>query len=154
MKATILSLNSTSSKWTAESMRKYFSEVDEINIKEIEINFSGKNSEVLYQGQPINKYDCILAKGSFRYAPLLRSLTSLLKGQAYMPLNASSFTIGHDKLLTQLKLQQQNIPMPRTYLSATTKSAKKILERVNYPIIMKFPHGTQGKGVMFADSYA
>ena len=154
MKAALISLGSKSSEWTAEAMKKYFDEVDEIKLKDIEINFSGKKSEVLYKGKPLESYDCILAKGSFRYAPLLRSVTSLLKDKCYMPLSAESFTVGHDKLLTQLKLQQKNIPMPRTYLSATTRAAKKILEKVNYPIIMKFPHGTQGKGVLFADSYA
>jgi len=154
MKAAIISLGSVSSKWTAEAMDKYFDEVDEINLREIEINFSGKNSEVLYEGKPLGEYDCVLAKGSFRYAPLLRSLTSLLRDKTYMPLEASAFTLGHDKLLTQLKLQQHNIPMPRTYLSATIEAAKKILEKVNYPIIMKFPQGTQGKGIMFADSFA
>ncbi|MBC8500148.1 MAG: RimK family alpha-L-glutamate ligase [DPANN group archaeon] len=154
MKAALISLESKSSQWTGEAMKKYFHRVDELNLKEIEINFSGKNSEVLYEGKPIEKYDCIFAKGSFRYAPLLRSLTSLLKVKSYLPIVASAFTIGHDKLLTQLKLQQKNIPMPRTYLSATIDAAKKILEKTNYPTIMKFPQGTQGKGIMFADSYA
>ena len=34
------------------------------------------------------------------------------------------------------------------------KASKKILEDMNYPVVMKFPSGTQGKGVMFADSFA
>jgi len=154
MRAALISLGSKSSEWTAEAMRKHFDEVDELDLKDMEINISGKKSEVLYQGKPIINYDCIFAKGSFRYAPLLRSLTSLLKNKCYMPLSASSFTIGHDKLLTQLRLQKHNIPMPKTYLAATTYAAKQILEKVNYPIIMKFPQGTQGKGVLVADSYA
>jgi len=154
VKAAIISQNSKSSQWTATAMKKYFEEVDELNLKDIEINFSGKKSEVLYKGEELKKYDCIFAKGSFRYAPLLRSVASLLKGKTYFPIEESAFTIAHDKLLTQLKLQQHNIPMPRTYLSATTEAAKKILERAHFPIIMKFPQGTQGKGIMFADSYA
>ncbi|MFH1770767.1 MAG: RimK family alpha-L-glutamate ligase [archaeon] len=154
MKAAIISLGSKSSKWTAEAMLKHFDEVDTLDLREIEINISGRKSEVLYQGTPIKKYDCIFAKGSFRYAPLLRSITSLLNKETYMPLSASAFTIGHDKLLTHLRLQQHKIPMPTTYLSATTEAAKKILEKVNYPIIMKFPQGTQGKGVLVADSFA
>jgi ribosomal protein S6--L-glutamate ligase len=43
--------------------------------------------------------------------------------------------------------------MPTTYLASSTDAAKKLLKKVNYPIIMKFPHGTHGKGVMFADSF-
>ncbi|MFH1589235.1 MAG: RimK family alpha-L-glutamate ligase [archaeon] len=154
MKIALISLGSTSSKWTAEALEKYFDQVEVLNLKDIEINISGKQSEVLYQGKPIGKYDCIFVKGSFRYAPLLRSITLLLSKESYMPLKASSFTIGHDKLLTHLRLQQFGIPMPTTYLSATTKAAKGILGKVNYPIIMKFPQGTQGKGVLVADSYA
>ena len=42
--------------------------------------------------------------------------------------------------------------MPRTYVAATTTAARSVFEQMNYPIIMKFPHGTQGKGVLVAES--
>ena len=71
-----------------------------------------------------------------------------------MPIKPGAFTVGHDKLLTQLDIQQHKIPMPTTYIAATTEAAKKILKKVNYPIVMKFPHGSHGKGVMFAESYS
>ena len=154
MKAAIISLGSKSSKWTAEAMRKYFDEVDEINLKNVEISFTGKKQEILYEEKPLKKYDCIYAKGSFRYANLLSALTSMLEKSSYLPIDSAAFTIAHDKLLTQLKLNAANIPMPQTYLTSTIEEAKKILQKMNYPIIMKFPHGTQGKGVMFADSCA
>ena len=63
-----------------------------------------------------------------------------------MPIESTAFTVVHDKLLTQLKMQQSGLPMPGTYLAATPDAAKKILETADYPIIMKFPQGTQGKG--------
>ena len=44
--------------------------------------------------------------------------------------------------------------MPDTYVVSSIEAAKKILKQVKYPIILKFPHGTQGKGVMIADSFA
>jgi len=44
--------------------------------------------------------------------------------------------------------------MPKTYISSTPNAGKEIVEKMNYPIIMKFPQGTLGKGVMFADSFA
>jgi len=44
--------------------------------------------------------------------------------------------------------------MPKTYIAATIDAAKESLEKINYPIVMKFPQGTQGKGVMFADSFS
>nr|MCK4930110.1 RimK family alpha-L-glutamate ligase [Nanoarchaeota archaeon] len=154
LKAAIISLGSESSRWTAEAMKKYFSEVDELDIRKIDINISGKHAEILYDGKPIDEYDCVYAKGSFRYAQLLKTLTSVLQKKCYMPISAEAFTIAHDKLLTHLELQKHNLPMPRTYVSSTVPAAKKILKGMNYPIMMKFPHGTGGKGVMFADSYA
>lgn len=152
MKAALISLGSKSSKWTLEEMKEHFDSVEDINLKELEVSI-GKKAVVLYKGKPLPKFDCIYAKGSFRYAPLLQSITRTLYSACYMPIKPGTFTVGHNKLLTHLALQQYKIPMPETYIAPSTDAAKKILERINYPIILKFPHGTQGKGVVFADSY-
>ncbi len=134
-------------------MQNYFEEVDDLDIRKIQVNM-GKENGIFYDGKPLPDYDCIFAKGSFKYAVVLRAMTSMLAGKCFMPFKASAFTVGHNKILTQLKLQQCGIPTPATYLSPTVESAKKVLEEITYPIIIKFPEGTQGKGVMFADSYA
>ncbi len=154
MKAALISLGSTSSKWTLEAMKKYFSSVDSIDIRKIQVDLASGRLDVLYEGKEIGDYDCIYAKGSFRYAQTLRSVTSALYNKTYMPIRAATFTIGHDKLLTHLALQQYKIPMPTTYLTSSPIAARKILEKVNYPIIFKFPSGTGGKGVMYAESFA
>jgi len=152
--AAVISLGSVSSKWTVKAMNNYFREVDDIDIKDVEVILGSKGAKVFYQGKALEKYDCIYAKGSFRYAPLLSAITSIISRNTYIPIESNTFTFAHDKLLTQLILQQNEVPMPETYLAATPEAAKKILEGMNYPIVMKFPQGTQGKGVMFADSFA
>lgn len=153
LKAALISLGSTSSKWISKAMKNYFHEVEELDIRDFEISLGAK-PEVLYKGDPLKNYDCIYLRGSFRYVNLLSTLTSLLKKEkTYLPLCSESYTVGHDKLLTQIKLQEMAVPSPKTYISSTPKAGKEILEKVDYPIIMKFPHGTQGKGVMFADSF-
>ena len=154
MKAAIISLGSTSSKWTAKAMGKYFDRVDDLDIRNLEVEIGTGKLEVLYNGKKLEKYDCIYPKGSFRYQSLLRSITAALNKDSYLPYTPESFVVGHDKLLTQLDLQKNNIPMPKAYVASTEEQAKKILERVNYPIIIKFPKGTQGKGVMYATGYA
>lgn len=154
MKAAVISLNGTSSRWTVEAMKKYFEEVDALDIRYLEITFSGEQAEILYKGKKISNYDCIFAKGSFRYANLMQSLTILVGDKTYFPISDRAFIISHDKLLTQLELQRNNVPMPTTYMASTIDAARNILERLNYPIILKFPRGTQGKGVLFAESYA
>ena len=154
MKAALMSLGSKSSLMTIEAMKKHFGKVENINLKDMEVTLGSKGLSILYNGKQLQKYDCIYAKGSFRYAPLLRSITTAFYDNTYMPLKPNAFTIGHDKLLTHLALQYYKVPMPDTYVVSSIDAAKKILDQVNYPIIMKFPHGTQGKGVMFADSFA
>lgn len=153
MKAAIISLGSVSSQWTAQAMKKYFEIVDSINLKELDAKL-GPEAGVYLNGERFQHYDCVYMKGSFRYANLLQAISSLLHGTCYMPLQSSAFTLIHNKLLTHLELQQHNIPMPRTYIVAGTEEAKKLLATIHYPVIMKFPEGTQGKGVMIADSRA
>ena len=129
MKAALISLGSVSSRWTLQAMKNYFETVDNIDLRKIEINFAAKTPAVLYDGKPMKAYDCIYAKGSFRYAQLLRSITTFYRlDPTFMPIRADAFTMVHDKLLTQLKLQENNIPMPKTYLSSTPMAAKKILD--------------------------
>lgn len=152
MRGAVISLGSTSSQMVAEAMEKHFDQVDMLKLTNIEVRL-GKGGGIFYEGEPLQQYDCIYVKGSFRFANLLRSIAALLEGKiAYMPLPASSFTTVHNKLLTHLVLEQKGIPMPKTYITSTIDEAKILLKRVHYPIVMKFPEGTQGKGVMFADS--
>ena len=153
MKAAVISLESESSKWTIKAMEKYFDSVDSINLKEIEVHSLKNKIELLHNGKPLQIYDCIYVRGSFRYALTLTAITSALFDKTYMPIAPESFDIVHDKFLTQLVLQKHNIPMPDSYLSPTIDAAKKILRKANYPIIIKLPKGTGGKGVMFSDSF-
>ncbi len=152
MKAALISLGSISSRWIIEELKKKFDTVDEIDIQELEVSLGERKAQVLYQGQPLPKYDCIYAKGSFRYATLLRAITTLLQKDTYMPLRPLSFTIAHDKLLTHLKFQEANVPQPTTYLASTADAGKKVVKKITFPVVMKLPAGTHGKGVMLAES--
>ena len=152
MKLAIISLGGFSSKAIAKEAEAYFEKVDLLDIRNLDISITTKKMEVLYQGKPIEKYDCVYMRGSYKYALLQRSLSSILKGQTYLPIEPKAFTIAHNKLLTLLDLQKNKVPMPKTYFTATVEGAKTILKEIKYPVIIKIPQGTHGKGVMFADS--
>ena len=143
MKAAIISLKSQSSQMIAKAMRKYFDIVDSIDLRGVEVNLESEKIEVLCDGVPLGKYDCVLTRGSFRFAPLLRSIALAVRGKSYTPMKPDTYTIGHDKLLTHLALREHNIPMPTTYLAGTTESAKKIIGQIHYPAILKIPSGTR-----------
>ncbi|MBI4148582.1 RimK family alpha-L-glutamate ligase [Candidatus Woesearchaeota archaeon] len=153
MKAAVISMGSISSEMTVSEMKKLFTSVDHLNVSELEVSMLGTSAEVLYGGKPLKQYDCIYAKGSGRYANLLRAVTTVVGPECFMPVRPGAFTIGHNKLLAHLKFQVANVPMPRTWVVSTAESAKKILKKVPYPVVMKMPSGTHGKGVMLADSY-
>ncbi|MEK6934250.1 MAG: RimK family alpha-L-glutamate ligase [Nanoarchaeota archaeon] len=152
MKIALASLYGRSSKSILRESRNFFDKSDHLDIRNIEVRVGSKELNVLYQGKPLDKYDCIYVRGSFRYALLQQSLTRALHSEIYMPIEPHAFTLGHNKFLTLLELQKNKVPLPTTYFVTNIRAAKKLLEQVNYPIIMKIPSGTQGKGVMFADS--
>ena len=153
MKLAILSLTSISSQMVAEKAKSFFKEVDMLDIRKVEVHLGDKKGpQVIYDGKPLEEYDCIYCKGSYKYALLGRGITAALKDKCYMPLSPESFTVGHDKFLTLVNLQKEGIPMPKTYLAGTVKEAKKLIEKSHFPAIIKIPSGTHGKGVMFADS--
>lgn len=156
MKAAIISIGSDSSSMLKDSLEKYFDHVDHLNLKRMNVILSGKNLQILHKNEPMDAYDCVYARGSFRYAVLLRAITTAISAiwpHCYMPIAPQAYSIAHDKILTHIELQKHGIPQPKTYLSSKD-NAKDILKKINYPIIMKLPHGTQGKGVMYAESFA
>lgn len=151
MKLAIISLGGKSSISILEEAKQFFDKADHLDLRKIEVEVSDE-FRVTYNGKQIDDYDCIYVRGSFRYSLLQRSITRALHSEVYMPIEPEAFTIGHDKFLTLLELRKSKVPLPKTFFAATTESAKKLLEGVHYPIIMKIPSGTHGKGVMFADS--
>lgn len=152
MKLGVISLGGTSSKNIISEAKKYFDVADQVDIRHVDVRMGSDGLVVFYNGKPLPAYDCVYVRGSYKYALLQSSITSALFSKCYMPLHTNSFTLGHDKLLTLLELQNLKVPLPTTYVSATSDAAKQLFNRIRYPVIIKIPRGTQGKGVMVADS--
>ena len=151
MKIAIISLNGKSSKMIGVECKKYFDKVDLLNLRNFEVQVNGKVKIANCQKE-MEKYDCIYIRGSYKYALLQRSITRALNQDVYLPIKPNAFTLGHDKFLTLLELQKNGIAIPRTHFAATTRIAKKILDEVGFPVIMKVSEGTHGRGVMIAES--
>ncbi len=155
MKLAIIShIKGKGSKAIVEEAKNYFTQADHLDIRKVKVDIHKDHLHVSYNGQSLEEYDCIYLRGSYKYALLNRSLTRALQHQVYMPIQPHSFTLAHNKLLTLLELQKNNLPIPHTYFAATPEVAKELLKKVHYPIILKVPEGGLGKGVMIADSDA
>lgn len=154
LKIGIISLGSKSSRMILKEAENFFEEVDHIDIRKIEIKIDKKTS-VLYDGEPLKKYDCLYMRGSHKYSTLLYAISEAFKDKCYIPLAPNSHIVAHNKFMTHLKLAQESIiKMPSTYFTAKITETKSFLKTLNYPIILKFPSGTHGKGVIFAESYS
>lgn len=151
MKIGVISLGGKSSKAIAEECKTYFKDVDMLNLRDFEVQVNGQ-VKVAHMQKDLEEYDCLYIRGSYKYALLQRSITRALNQDVYIPLKPHAFTLGHDKFLTLLELQKNDISIPRTHFAATTKVAKRILDEIDFPVIMKVSEGTHGRGVMIADS--
>lgn len=154
LKFGLISLGSKSSKMVLEEAKSYFDIVDHIDLRKIEIKINGE-TKVLYDGEPMQDYDCLYLKGSYKYSTLLFALSEVFKDKCYIPIDANAHITAHNKFMTHLMLSSdRNLKMPSTYFTAKISETKTFLKTLNYPIIMKFPSGTHGKGVIFAESYS
>jgi len=150
MRAAVISLCSDSSMMIVKEMRELFDEVDALDVRDFEVSLG--EGTVFYKGEPLGEYDCVYLRGSYKYSKLLSTIATVLKDKTVMPIKPGAFVVGHDKLLTHMKLQEGKVPQPTTFLASTANAGKKIIKKVTFPVVIKLPGGTHGKGVMIADS--
>ena len=152
MNIAIISLNGRSSKALAESCKRWFEPVDALSLKLFEVHLKDGEHVLTYNEEPLKEYDCVYIRGSYKYAMIQKAIANYFNKKSYMPIKPEAFAIGHDKFLTLLELQKAKIPVPKTYYVPNKKLAKGLLDKVEFPIIIKVQEGTHGKGVMIAES--
>ncbi len=152
MKVALIGLGGDTTKSIIRECIGYFKKADFLDIRKLKLHISSDSVEVFYDDNNLEDYDCVYCRGSHKYALLLTGITEALNSKCYMPVSSNAFLACHNKFLTSMELQKANILMPRTFLASNSNAAKKILEEIHYPVIIKIPSGTHGKGVMFADS--
>ncbi|MFP4402487.1 MAG: RimK family alpha-L-glutamate ligase [Candidatus Nanoarchaeia archaeon] len=153
LKLGLICMTSVSSQMLLDEARKYFTQVDLIDIRKVEIKVNNKQTKVLYDGKELEKYDCLYLKSSHRYAELMYGLTQIFQEDTFIPIDAQAHLVAHNKFLTHLTFSQNKVlKMPDTYFAAKISETKNFLQTLNYPIILKFPSGTHGKGVIFSES--
>jgi ribosomal protein S6--L-glutamate ligase len=135
-----------------EEGRKVFKRVDLIPIIEAVLKVE-KDIDVLYENKSLNDYDYILPRIDSKRAvigyPVVRFLDSMNVKKPYV---SETVLIAHNKFLTLQNLVERGVPVPKTYLTASRKSARKVVEKEKLPIILKLLSGFGGQGVMFIES--
>ncbi len=134
--------------WLLEEAKKRFDRATYAEVPFVRI----ENAEPFFKNMKLSDYDCILPRIPKTYRNFGYNICKLLEGKVYLPIKPEALLVAHNKFLTLLALNKAGIPTPKTYLALSRNGIKEILNKVQYPVVIKLLYGSLGKGVMFAES--
>jgi len=141
-----------STKRILEEARKEFKNVKLIPIIDVKLKIE-KTLEAHYNKEDLGKYDYIIPRIDSKRAALGYSIIKFLDSMGVeKPYPAETVLVAHNKFLTLERLVSNNVPVPRTFLTGSKKSAKEIIKKEPLPIILKLLSGFGGQGVMIMES--
>lgn len=126
-----------------------------INIKDCYIKLDSKTPEMHYRGgRTLNDFDAIIPRirpsATFYGCALTRHFESI---GAYVLNSASAITQSRDKLHSLQLLIKSGLPIPTTGFANSPLDTEDLIKMVGgAPLIVKLLEGTQGKGVVLAET--
>lgn len=126
-----------------------------LNIKQCYIKLDAETPEVHYRGgRMLNELDAVIPRirpsVTFYGCALTRHFESL---GVYALNSASSISQSRDKLFSLQLLQQNGLDIPTSGFANSPVDTNDLIEMVGgAPLIMKLLEGTQGKGVVLAET--
>lgn len=156
MKIAMLARNADlySHKRLKEAAEERGHEFDIINTLKCYLNIKSDGSELFYKGEALTGYDAVIprigASVTFYGLAVLRQFEIM----GTYPLN-ESVAIGRsrDKLRSMQLLARKGIGLPNTTFAHESKFTEDIIETVGgAPVVIKLLEGTQGIGVVLADT--
>ena len=156
MKIAMLARNPNlySHKRLVEEAEKRNHEIEIIDTLRVYMNITSHRSEIRYKGEPLVGFDAVIprigASITFYGLAVLRQFEVM----GVYPLN-ESVAIGRsrDKLRSQQLLARRGIGLPVTGFAHATQFADDLIDMVGgAPVVIKLLEGTQGVGVVLADT--
>lgn len=157
MKIVMLARNPNlySHKRIVEAAQARDHEIDIVNTTQCYINIASHKPQVYYQGSPLQGYEAVIprigASITFYGLAVLRQFEMT----GAWSLN-ESVAIGRsrDKLRSMQLLSRRGIGLPVTAFANDTKRVDDMIEMVGgAPVVIKLLEGTQGVGVILADTH-
>ncbi len=130
-------------------------EMEFLNIKDCYIKLDGKNPEMHYRGGRIlNDFDAVIPRirpsATFYGCALTRHFEAM---GVYALNSASAITQSRDKLYALQLLINNGLPIPTTGFANSPLDTNELINMVGgAPLIVKLLEGTQGKGVVLAET--
>ncbi len=129
--------------------------IEFLNIKDCYIKLDGKNPEMHYRGGRIlNEFDAIIPRirpsMTFYGCALTRHFEAM---GVYTQNTASAITQSRDKLYSLQLLINSGLPIPTSGFANSPLDTDDLIKMVGgAPLIVKLLEGTQGKGVVLAET--
>lgn len=156
MKIGILSTNAKlySTKRIVEEGQKRGHEIEVIHTTRSYIDISTKRPMVLYKNRELDDFDAVIprigASITFYGLAILRQFEMM---GVYAMNESVAIGRSRDKLRALQILSRKGIGLPRTTFGYSTQMSTDLIKLVgNAPLVLKLLQGTQGKGVVLAET--
>jgi ribosomal protein S6--L-glutamate ligase len=156
MKIAVLSRNASlySTRRLVEEGVKHGHEVSVIDYLDCNIMIEEGNPFIFYQGQHMNLPDAIIprigASKTFYGSAIVRQFEMM---HVFTSVKSQAIVRSRDKLRSMQILSRHGIGLPKTAFSAHPEQIKSLMKQIGGPpIVIKLLEGTQGKGVVLAET--
>lgn len=136
-----------------EEARKRGHDVKTIKFPECYVEIQQDHPTVRYRGESLEGYDAIIPRlmpGMTTYgAAIVRQFEMM---GTYTPAKSIAISRSRDKLRSIQLLSKAGVGIPKTVFSRETSDVDDLLNHVGTPVIIKLASGTQGNGVVLAET--
>lgn len=136
-----------------EAARARGHEIVTIRFPECYVEIEQDKPAVYYRGRSLSDLDAIIPRilpGMSTYgAAIVRQFEMM---GVYTTAKSIAITRSRDKLRTLQVLSKTGVGIPRTLFSRETDEIDDLIEHIGLPMIIKLASGTQGKGVVIAET--
>lgn len=127
--------------------------VKTIKFAECYVDIQQNQPEVRYRGELLNEFDAIIPRimpGMSNYgAAIIRQFEMM---GVYTPVKSIAISRSRDKLRSLQLLSKSGVGIPKTIFSRETDQVDDLLAHFEVPVIIKLATGTQGNGVVLAET--
>ncbi|MEK6616198.1 MAG: 30S ribosomal protein S6--L-glutamate ligase [Bacteroidota bacterium] len=158
MKIVILSRNLTcySTKRLVESGQKRGHEMRVLDHTKCVLVIEKSKPHIIYRGEEVKGVSAVIprigASVTFYGASVVRQFEMM---KIFTAVESQALVRSRDKLRSLQLLSRAGIGMPKTAFASTTKYVNNLIEQVGgTPVVIKLLEGTQGIGVILAETHA
>lgn len=111
------------------------------------------NPQVRYAGAPVDNVDAVITRITPNLTTYGAAIARQLEIQGVYTVNKSIAIVrSRDKLRTLQLLSKAGVGIPKTVFSKSTAAVDDLIDQIGVPMIIKVARGSQGNGVVLAET--